>query len=347
MEPKPVFLAQREIMRNLLLLSLYSGLLLAQPQLTTFHSGSTSSLRGLCAVSENICWTSGSEGTVLKTTDGGLTWGNLSPKGYDTLQFRDIHAFNRDTALILSAGLPAVILKTVDGGKKWKRVYSNTKQGVFFDAMDFWDEKSGMAFSDAQGKKLLIILTLDGGDSWTELPQEFIPDVEIGQGGFAASGTCLKTFGDSSVVIGLGGVSTTTLLSHNRGKTWLKGKTPLDAGSSTKGNFSFDFINDLEGICVGGDYTGDSATTHSMAKTMDGGKTWRLIDDPIISGKYNSCVSYLNNDTVISTSRTGISYSYNAGKTWKAFSGSYYTCSSAKQVIWLSGPNGSLAKLSF
>ena len=48
---------------------------------------------------------------------GGKTWENVSIPGTDTLQFRDIEAFDENTAIVLSAGLPATIYKTTNGGK--------------------------------------------------------------------------------------------------------------------------------------------------------------------------------------------------------------------------------------
>ena len=37
-------------------------------------SGVTGRLRGVSAVSSRTAWASGANGTVLRTTDGGLTW---------------------------------------------------------------------------------------------------------------------------------------------------------------------------------------------------------------------------------------------------------------------------------
>ena len=332
-------------MTRTLLLFLMVQLLHAQPRLENVSSGTAASLRGLCAVSDEVCWSSGSHGTVIRTIDGGNSWTECSPPGYSSLQFRDIHAFNKDTALILSAGLPAVILKTVDGGNSWKEVYENTSEGVFFDAFDFWDQKEGLAFSDAAEKHLLILKTTDGGDSWQEIPQSILPEVGFRQGGFAASGSCLKTFGENSVIIGLGGASPTTLLSEDRGISWKKSTVPLDSGSSSKGIFSFCFRNAYEGICVGGDYTGDSATTRSAAMTTDGGHSWKLITDPAINGSYRSCVICLNEDTVVAVSHTGISYSLDGGKNWDTMNGSFYSASTGEELVWLSGPEGGMAKL--
>jgi photosystem II stability/assembly factor-like uncharacterized protein len=67
-------------------------------------TGSTARLRGLSVVSSSVVWTSGSMGTVLRTVNGGATWQSVGPPETSTLQFRDIEAFDADTALILSIG---------------------------------------------------------------------------------------------------------------------------------------------------------------------------------------------------------------------------------------------------
>ncbi|MGB0177035.1 MAG: WD40/YVTN/BNR-like repeat-containing protein [Owenweeksia sp.] len=320
----------------------------SQPHWQNFESGSKSGLRGLYAVSEKVCWASGSDGTVLRTVDGGKTWEDRSVRGMENLQFRDIHAFGPDTAMVLSAGLPAVICRTTDGGKTWLTVYENVDEGVFFDAMDFWNPKRGIAFSDAPGDRLLIIETIDGGRSWQALPQTVLPQVAPRQGGFAASGTCLKTIGESTVIIGLGGVSATVLLSRDFGRTWIKTRAPLDQGEPSQGIFSFTFKNEMEGFCVGGDYRADSLTSFNLAQTNDGGKSWFLTGDGGIIGKYRSCIAYLNEYTLVAVSRNGCSFSSSSGETWEDLEGSFYTVSVGTDgSVWASGPEGALAKLHY
>lgn len=317
-----------------------------EPHWHTTDTGSKASLRGLYAVNSQVCWASGSEGAVIRTINGGNSWQNVSVPGMDTLQFRDIHAFGKDTAMVLSAGLPARIFKTTDGGQNWQMVYQNDAQGVFFDAMDFWGTNEGLAFSDAIGNKLLIIRTNDGGDSWTVVPDSVVPEVLAGQGGFAASGTCLRTFGKGKVAIGLGGNRATVLLSDDFGYSWTTSTTPLDQGRASAGNYSFAFVSSEHIFCVGGDYTGDSATTNSICESLDGGQSWTVIDDPAINGKYRSCIISIGSDTLVATSRTGCSYSHNGGKTWKELQGSFYTVSAGKDgSIWASGPEGAVSKL--
>src|SRR5690606_19635552 len=50
--------------------------------------------RGLAAVSRSTAWVAGTAGTVLRTTDGGRNWRNVSPPGAGDVQFRDIEAFD-------------------------------------------------------------------------------------------------------------------------------------------------------------------------------------------------------------------------------------------------------------
>ena len=78
----------------------------------------TASFRGLSVVSEKIVWASGTGGTVIKTVDGGNAWKVMTVPGAEKLDFRDIEAFDANTAYILSIGNgdASRIYKTTDGG---------------------------------------------------------------------------------------------------------------------------------------------------------------------------------------------------------------------------------------
>src|ERR1700712_1597840 len=106
--------------------------------------GTKVSIRGLSVVSDDIIWVSGSNGKVGKYLFGGINWKWTIVKDFEKRDFRDIEAFDNNTAIIMSIAEPANILKTTDGGETWKQVYENKTAGMFLDAMEFFNDKSGL-----------------------------------------------------------------------------------------------------------------------------------------------------------------------------------------------------------
>lgn len=308
-----------------------------------------SSLRGLNAVSEQVAWASGSKGTVLRTIDGGTTWENVSIAEADTIDFRDVQGFDENTAIVLSAGLPAVIYKTTDGGKSWEQKYFTLKEGTFYDAMDFWDNQNGIAFGDAVDGRLLILKTKDGGETWQELPFEQRPIAKEGQGGFAASGTCLITNAKSDVYIGLGGQEASFFYSYDMGETWNKTITPIQSGASSEGIFSIAFKNEKEGLIVGGDFRGDSLTRINSAYTMNKGQSWFPVMASLSPNGYRSGVAIMKDGLVLTVGRESCSYFRDGMSAFEMMEGKYYSVSLSKdkKSAYASGPRGAVAKLKF
>src|SRR5262249_53698027 len=83
--------------------------------------GTEADFRGLCVVSPDIAWVSGTKGTYARTTDGGRSWSVGTVLGAEKLDFRDVAAFGERTAYLLSAGPgdASRIYKTVNGGRSW------------------------------------------------------------------------------------------------------------------------------------------------------------------------------------------------------------------------------------
>src|ERR1700675_3062703 len=79
-------------------------LALAAAQWQTLTVPSKASFRGLSAVDDNIVWVSGTDGTVLRTTDAGKTWDALKVPKAEDLDFRGIRAFDATTAVLMSSG---------------------------------------------------------------------------------------------------------------------------------------------------------------------------------------------------------------------------------------------------
>src|ERR1044072_8525253 len=152
-------------------------------------SGTSADFRGLCAVSATVAWASGTGGTYARTTDGGATWRAGRVAGAEEMDFRDVDAFDRDTAYLLSIGKgeSSRIYKTTDAGASWTLQFTNKIAEAFFDAMAFWDADHGIAMSDPVNGRFVIITTDDGGKSWKPIPPASLPPAGQGEGGFAAS----------------------------------------------------------------------------------------------------------------------------------------------------------------
>src|SRR4029079_5788810 len=235
---------------------LFATLLFSTPQWTTQSSGVTSRLRGVSAVNERVAWASGSNSTVLRTTDGGSTWQKLNVTT-EQLDFRDVDAIDERTAYVLSIGNgPASrIDKATDAGATWTLEFKNEEQKGFLDAMTFWDVNNGIVFGDSIDGKLDILMTNNGGQTWSRVSGDGLPAALQNEGAFAASGTNISVLGKTHAWIGTGaGAKARVLSTSDRGRTWQVSETPLAAGQSS-GIFSIAFRDAKHGVVVGGDYS--------------------------------------------------------------------------------------------
>src|SRR5262245_31814608 len=117
------------------------------PQWLPQSSGTTARLRGVSAVSSTVAWASGNNGVYLKTTDGGANWEAATVPGAEALDFRDVDAFDADTAYLLSIGEGdrSRIYKTTDGGKDWRLQFTNRTTKAFLDAIALWEASTGVS----------------------------------------------------------------------------------------------------------------------------------------------------------------------------------------------------------
>lgn len=303
------------------------------------------SFRGLSVVNEKIIWASGTGGTVIKTTDGGKTWSVMKVPEAEKLDFRDIEAFDENTAYILSIGNgeSSRIYKTTDGGKNWKLQFKNTDENAFFDALAFWDKDNGMAMSDPVNGNYVFVRTTDG-ENWRSANSDKMANAKDGEAAFAASGTCLLTHGNSNIFLISGGNDARVFRSENRGLSWFVADTPIVKGTAGSGIFSIAMFDAKRGVIVGGNYEKPNDITNNLAFTIDGGKTWTLGKG--LNG-YRSGVSYIDKKTIIAVGSSGSDLSKDGGKTWKNLDKENYNAVQAKgkNAIWAVGANGLVAKL--
>lgn len=306
--------------------------------------------RGLAAVDRRTAWLAGTAGTVLRTTDGGASWRNVSPPGAADLQFRDVTAFDARRAVVLAIGEGEAsrVYRTDDGGTTWTESFRNTDPKAFYDCLAFFDRRHGLALSDPVDGKFRILSTADGGRSWRVLPADGMPPALDGEAGFAASGQCLVTAGPKDVWLATGGSAHARVLhSADRGLTWTATETPVPAGDPAKGVFALAFRDRAHGIAVGGDYRPDQPSPRAAAVTADGGRTWRPATTP--PPAYRSGAAWLphSRTAALAVGPTGTDLTTDGGRSWRTIdTGSYDTVTcTADLSCWAAGEQGRVARL--
>jgi photosystem II stability/assembly factor-like uncharacterized protein len=309
-------------------------------------TGSPARLRGLSVVSEQVVWASGSLGTVLRTTNAGGTWQNVGPPGTQTLQFRDIEAFDADTAVILSIGVAtdSRIYRTSDGGQTWQLVFTNAEPTAFYDCMTFFDQHRGLALSDPVNGRFRILGTSDGGRTWS-IVQADMPPALPAEFAFAASGQCITSSGGRDAWFGTGGDAVARVFhSSDRGQTWTVANTPVRSGPSS-GIFAVAFRDHQHGLVTGGDFLAPTASPDAMALSEDGGSSWQLVADA--PNQYRSGAHWVTGTIAIAVGPSGSDVSVDQGRSWDRFDdGSFDTVDCAGGfACWASGEQGRVAKL--
>lgn len=317
---------------------------------TLQDSGTTASLRGIDSVDGSVAWASGSEGTVLKTIDGGAHWTKCSvpdaSTGGATLDFRGIEAWDSATAIVMASGPgeKSRLYKTVDGCASWSLLFKNPDSpDGFFDS--FWFNAvygHGLLLGDPVKGRFAAFVTEDGGVTWTPDPHKGLGLQDKSLAAFAASNTSIArsnhqyiegfvTGGKSGAVLfsrwtppHLIGLPQHLKRGEAGGPAWSSRALPLTANSDASGAFSIA-------------YRAFESPHKEILKKGSGStleKTWRLV---AVGGDY----------TKPDNSKGTAAFSMDAGKRWTASATPPHGYRSAVQWssdldLWVTaGTNGS------
>ncbi|KAH7029111.1 oxidoreductase [Microdochium trichocladiopsis] len=315
-------------------------------------TGSTQQFRGLAPVSDQIAWVSGTNGTVLKTVDGGSSWTSVGPSLSEadaTLQFRDVQAWSAERAVILSIGegSDSRIYITSDGGATWTQTFVSEEEKAFYNCVDFDTEQHGFAVSDPVNGKFRLIETFDGGASWAIVDSSGMPPALELEAGFSASGTCLETAGGRWYAAA-GGVDPGRVFASPDGHVWSVADSTIDGGEAS-GVFTIQFRDARHGIALGGNFSAPTGNVNNAAWSDDGGLSWTAAAK--FPGGYRSGSTWVPGlcKTAIAVGPTGSDVSVDGGRTWHGFyNGSFDSveCVNAG-ACWASGSGGRVARLSF
>ena len=336
------------------------------------QSGTKAGLRGIHAVGGGVAWASGTNGTALRTEDGGYEWQSCAMlPGAEKLDFRGVWAWDDQTAIVMSSGTGDLsrLYKTTDGCSIWKLLLRNHDQAGFWDAMVFADQpqvpakaRSGWILGDPVKGEFQILHTEDSGAHWFVEHGRAPRATAATQGAFAASNSALVLMENavgiqSFPAFGSGGkdgaffyrAQTMTVcvddcqevVSTGKSEEWSKALVPVTAGAEGAGVFSVGFRDRQHGVAVGGDYSKPNEAAGTAAWSADGGKTWTAAEKP--PRGYRSAVAWdAGLKAWIAAGTNGSDISWDDGKTWQPLDDGTWN---ALSLPWVVGPDGRIAKL--
>jgi len=200
-------------------------------------------LQGLSFSDESNGTVVGNYGTIVRTTDGGITWTVQASGTMETLREVSFTDANHGTAV----GDNGIILNTIDGGETWDAQISGTNDPLY-----------GVSFSDANhgtvvGMMGIILRTIDGGNNWTPQQSGLV-------GFYGALLSVSFVDANNGIIVGTDG---TILHTMDGGVNWA-----LQSSGTSRTLSGVSFIDVNSGIAVG------SAGT--VLKTIDAGTNWDL-----------------------------------------------------------------------
>ena len=307
------------------------------------------SIRGLSVPSEKVIWASGSKGSIAKSVDGGTNFEWMQVKGYETRDFRSIHAWDEKEAIIVAIASPAVVLKTLDGGISWNLVTEILDSNMFLDAIHFKDADNGWIVGDPIENNIFLLHTKDKGQTWQEVGIDYFKsNVNEGEAFFASSSTNMKHTKDALFMVS-GGASS---------RLWINGSPttiPIIQGTKSTGANSIAIApNENKLIIVGGDFTKDTIRKNNFLcltkKTNKNNQTeWQLANKFQNPNGYRSCVEFIDNNLVVTCGTSGVDISKNGGQNWNLISNqSFHVVQHQpnRKSVFLAGAGGRIGYLS-
>lgn len=270
------------------------------------------------AVGENEVWYAADKGRFGKIEiKTGRKFQSRIEKVPAETEFRSI-AQTSKYIFVLSVGNPALLYRISKESLKADLVYQENNEKVFYDSMQFRNEKEGIAVGDPIQDCLSIIITHDGGNSWQKMPCTTLPKVANGEAAFAASNSNIVIKKNQLWIVS-GGKRSRVFYSADCSKTWNVYETPIVQGSAMTGVFTADFYDQRNGVAAGGNYEMPEQNFGNKIITHDGGKTWQLIAEKQGFG-YASCIQYVpdsRGEQLVTVGATGLHYSNDSGNSWK------------------------------
>jgi photosystem II stability/assembly factor-like uncharacterized protein len=229
------------------------------------NSGTTIHLQSVFFIDENTGWACGSEGVIIKTTNGGEDW--FERNSTTTEDLREINFVDENYGWAYQYHL---ILSTTDGGATWSTQPFGPPENLV--ALQFINASTGWQLYYIIDLATFISKTTDGGTTWSiqyNLPSEYYDALFFLDENYGWAGT-------------IWAVSKTT----DGGTNWTQYSVNL-AGSPMCIRFADHQTGWISSNTLG---------SYDISKTTDGGMSW--FNQKFAPGEYIHSISCPNDSTV-------------------------------------------------
>ena len=253
---------------------------------SVYTLGIEDNFTGIDFVNDSLGFIVSSEGAILRTLDGGISWSSVL-KMTDTY-FTDV-CVQSSTRII--AGSSAEIYQSADSGSTWRRMSVGNSSIGMIRSIKFLNEKVGAIVTGEYWgiQSGSVLITQDGGTSWQFLNQGYHGMLDV-------------SFVTDSILVAVGfdGVIRRSI---DLGVNWeYIGQYQMWSSAHLR---SVAFVDSLNGLAVG---------DGGMFMTLDGGRTWKARDDTP-SGSYY-CLRMIGRRGIICGAGGIILRTGNGGLTW-------------------------------
>jgi photosystem II stability/assembly factor-like uncharacterized protein len=184
-----------------------------------------------------------------------------------------------EKAIIWASGSEGAVVRSTDSGKTWKRLRIYGTESLDFRGVQAFDAKTAYVMSSGEGAQSRIYKTTDGGESWKLEYQgkkkEFFLDALICD--------------DQKHCVALGDPvdGKFVILANTDGEHWVElARENMPAALPKEGAFAASNSS----LCVEGKdvHFGTGGPAARVFASHDFGKTWTVVETPIVSGNASS-----------------------------------------------------------